>query len=204
MEFNMNPFIGKSAPNFEAKVVMPDNSIVAEFNLKKYLKGHKGIVFFYPLDFTFVCPSEIIAFNNRLGEFSIRNTKIVAISVDSHFSHHAWKAMPVNKGGIGNIQFPLVSDLKKEISTAYNVLNEDGISYRATFLIDEQFNIRHYLINDLPLGRNVDETIRMIDALDHHTTHGEVCPAGWKKGDQGMSPTHQGVSDYLTSNAERL
>ena len=181
MEFNMNPFIGKSAPNFEAR-----------------------IVFFYPLDFTFVCPSEIIAFNNRLGEFSIRNTKIVAISVDSHFSHHAWKAMPVNKGGIGNIQFPLVSDLKKEISTAYNVLNEDGISYRATFLIDEQFNIRHYLINDLPLGRNVDETIRMIDALDHHTTHGEVCPAGWKKGDQGMSPTHQGVSDYLTSNAEKL
>jgi peroxiredoxin (alkyl hydroperoxide reductase subunit C) len=204
MEFNMNPFIGKSAPDFEAKVVMPDNSIVAEFNLKKYLKGHKGIVFFYPLDFTFVCPSEIIAFNNRLGEFSVRNTKIVAISVDSHFSHHAWKAMPVNKGGIGNIQFPLVSDLKKEISTAYNVLNEDGISYRATFLIDEQFNIRHYLINDLPLGRNVDETIRMIDALDHHTTHGEVCPAGWKKGDQGMSPTHQGVSDYLTSNAEKL
>ncbi len=204
MEFNMNPFIGKSAPDFEAKVVMQDNSIVAEFNLKKYLKGHKGIVFFYPLDFTFVCPSEIIAFNNRLGEFSVRNTKIVAISVDSHFSHHAWKAMPVNKGGIGNIQFPLVSDLKKEISTAYNVLNEDGISYRATFLIDEQFNIRHYLINDLPLGRNVDETIRMIDALDHHTTHGEVCPAGWKKGDQGMSPTHQGVSDYLTSNAERL
>jgi len=200
----MNPFIGQSAPDFEAKVVMPDNSIVAEFNLKKYLKGHKGIVFFYPLDFTFVCPSEIIAFNNRLGEFSVRNTKIVAISVDSHFSHHAWKAMPVNKGGIGNIQFPLVSDLKKEISTAYNVLNEDGISYRATFLIDEQFNIRHYLINDLPLGRNVDETIRMIDALDHHTTHGEVCPAGWKKGDQGMSPTHQGVSDYLTSNAERL
>ena len=204
MEFNMNPFIGKSAPDFEAKVVMPDNSIVAEFNLKKYLKGHKGIVFFYPLDFTFVCPSEIIAFNNRLGEFSVRNTKIVAISVDSHFSHHAWKAMPVNKGGIGNIQFPLVSDLKKEISTAYNVLNEDGISYRATFLIDEQFNIRHYLINDWPLGRNVDETIRMIDALDHHTTHGEVCPAGWKKGDQGMSPTHQGVSDYLTSNAEKL
>ena len=204
MEFNMNPFIGKSAPDFEAKVVMPDNSIVAEFNLKKYLRGHKGIVFFYPLDFTFVCPSEIIAFNNRLGEFSVRNTKIVAISVDSHFSHHAWKAMPVNKGGIGNIQFPLVSDLKKEISTAYNVLNEDGISYRATFLIDEQFNIRHYLINDLPLGRNVDETIRMIDALEHHTTHGEVCPAGWKKGDQGMSPTHQGVSDYLTSNAERL
>ncbi|MEA0970105.1 Peroxiredoxin [Candidatus Megaera venefica] len=200
----MNPFIGKPAPDFEAKVVMPDNSIVADFNLKKYLKGHKGILFFYPLDFTFVCPSEIIAFNNRLGEFSTRNTKVIAVSVDSHFSHHAWKAMPVNKGGIGNIQFPLVSDLKKSISTAYNVLNEDGVSYRATFLIDEGFNIRHFLVNDLPLGRNVDETLRMIDALEHYSTHGEVCPAGWKKGDQGMSPTHQGVSDYLTSNAERL
>ncbi len=200
----MNPFIGKPAPDFEAKVVMPDNSIVADFNLKKYLKGHKGILFFYPLDFTFVCPSEIIAFNNRLGEFSTRNTKVIGVSVDSHFSHHAWKAMPVNKGGIGNIQFPLVSDLKKSISTAYNVLNEDGVSYRATFLIDEGFNIRHFLVNDLPLGRNVDETLRMIDALEHYSTHGEVCPAGWKKGDQGMSPTHQGVSDYLTSNAERL
>jgi len=200
----MNPFIGKPAPDFEAKVVMPDNSIVSDFNLKKYLKGHKGILFFYPLDFTFVCPSEIIAFNNRLGEFSTRNTKVIAVSVDSHFSHHAWKAMPVNKGGIGNIQFPLVSDLKKSISTAYNVLNEDGVSYRATFLIDEGFNIRHFLVNDLPLGRNVDETLRMIDALEHYSTHGEVCPAGWKKGDQGMSPTHQGVSDYLTSNAERL
>jgi len=200
----MNPFIGKPAPDFEAKVVMPDNSIVTDFNLKKYLKGHKGILFFYPLDFTFVCPSEIIAFNNRLGEFSTRNTKVIGVSVDSHFSHHAWKAMPVNKGGIGNIQFPLVSDLKKSISTAYNVLNEDGVSYRATFLIDEGFNIRHFLVNDLPLGRNVDETLRMIDALEHYSTHGEVCPAGWKKGDQGMSPTHQGVSDYLTSNAERL
>ena len=200
----MNPFIGKPAPDFEAKVVMPDNSIVSDFNLKKYLKGHKGILFFYPLDFTFVCPSEIIAFNNRLGEFSTRNTKVIGVSVDSHFSHHAWKAMPVNKGGIGNIQFPLVSDLKKSISTAYNVLNEDGVSYRATFLIDEGFNIRHFLVNDLPLGRNVDETLRMIDALEHYSTHGEVCPAGWKKGDQGMSPTHQGVSDYLTSNAEKL
>lgn len=200
----MNQFIGKPAPDFDAKVVMPDNSINNEFNLKKYLHNHKGIIFFYPLDFTFVCPSEIIAFNNRLGEFTSRNTKVIAVSVDSHFSHHAWKNMPVNKGGIGNIQFPLVSDLKKEISNAYNVLNEDGVSYRATFLIDEHFNVRHYLVNDLPLGRNVDETLRMIDALEHHSTHGEVCPAGWQKGDQAMSPTQQGVSDYLTSNADKL
>ena len=200
----MNKFIGQPAPEFTAKAVMPDNSIEANFSLKKYLNGEKAILFFYPLDFTFVCPSEIIAFNNRLGEFSSRNTKVNAVSVDSHFSHHAWKAMPVNKGGIGNIQLPMVSDLNKEISTAYDVLNVDGVSYRATFLIDEEFNIRHFLVNDLPLGRNVEETLRMIDALDHHNKHGEVCPAGWQKGDQGMDPTQQGVSDYLTSNAETL
>ncbi len=200
----MNSFIGKSAPDFTAKVVMPDNIIKHDFNLKKYFKEYKGVIFFYPLDFTFVCPSEIIALNNRLGEFASRNTKVVAISVDSHFSHHTWKAMPVSKGGIGNIQFPIISDLSKEISTTYNVLNNQGVSYRATFLVDKHFNIRHFLINDLPFGRNVDETIRMIDALDHHSTYGEVCPAGWKRGDQAMNPTKQGVSDYLISNAERL
>mgnify|MGYP006133283249 CR=1 FL=1 len=200
----MNQFIGNQAPDFTAKAVLQDNRIEDDFNLKKYLDNCKGVLFFYPLDFTFVCPSEIIAFNNRLGEFTDKNTKIIAVSVDSHFSHHAWKEMPVNKGGIGNVQFPLISDLNKEISTAYNVLNSEGISYRATFLIDERFNIRHYLINDLPLGRNVDETLRLIDALGHHETHGEVCPAGWRTGDQGMSPTKQGVSDYLTSHAEKL
>lgn len=200
----MNQFIGKEAPNFVANAVMPDNSIDDSFNLKEYLHGQKAIIFFYPLDFTFVCPSEIIAFNNRLSEFYARNTKIIAISVDSHFSHHAWKSMPVNKGGIGDIKFPIVSDLKKEISNAYDVLNENGIAYRATFLIDENFHIRHYLVNDLPLGRNVNEALRMIDALDHFTKNGEVCPAGWKKGDHAMDPTPQGVADYLTSHAETL
>lgn len=200
----MNPYIGQEARDFTAKTVMPDNIIEDKFNLKKYLNGEKGVLFFYPLDFTFVCPSEIIAFNNRIGEFAARKVKLIGVSIDSHFSHHAWKAMPVNKGGIGNIQFPLVSDLNKEISRAYNVLNEESVSYRATFLIDEHFNVRHYVVNDLPLGRNVDETLRMIDALDHHNEFGEVCPAGWQKGDQGMKATQQGVSDYLTSNAESL
>jgi peroxiredoxin (alkyl hydroperoxide reductase subunit C) len=202
--YNINGFIGNQAPDFIAKAVMPDNSIVQDFSLSKYLQGHKGILFFYPLDFTFVCPSEIIAFNNRIGEFTAKNAKIVGISVDSHYAHHAWKTTPVSKGGIGNIQFPLIADLKKEISSAYGVLHQDGIAYRASFLIDEHFNIRHYVVNDLPLGRNIDEALRMIDALDHHITHGEVCPAGWKKGDQGMSPTQQGVADYLSSNAETL
>lgn len=200
----MTIFIGELAPDFTAKAVMPDDSIDNNFNLKSYLKGYKGVLFFYPLDFTFVCPSEIIAFNNRLGEFSSRSTKVVSVSVDSHFSHYAWKTTPVNKGGIGNIQFPMVSDLSKEIAKAYNVLSPESISFRGTFLIDEHFRIRHYLVNDFPLGRNVDETLRLIDALDHHNLHGEVCPAGWRKGSQGMSPTKQGVADYLTSNAEGL
>ena len=200
----MNIYIGKPAPDFTAKAVLADNSISSDFNFRSYLKGHKGILFFYPLDFTFVCPSEIISFNNRQNEFTERNTKVVAVSVDSHFSHHAWKAMPVNKGGIGDIQFPLVSDLNKEISIMYNVLNEDGIAFRSTFLIDNHFAIRHFLVNDLPLGRNVDETLRMIDALDYHNAHGEVCPAGWQKGKEGINPTQKGISDYLTSNADKL
>jgi len=200
----MNQYIGKRAHDFTTKAVMPDNSIENEFNLKKYLNGNTGVLFFYPLDFTFVCPSEIIAFNNQLNEFTSREAKLVGVSVDSQFSHQAWKAISVNKGGIGNIQFPLVSDLNKEISQAYNTLNEESISYRATFLIDKNFNIRHYVINDLPLGRNVNEILRMIDALDHHNKFGEVCPAGWKKGDQGMKATQQGVSDYMASNAKNL
>jgi len=199
----MHIFVGKTACDFNAKAVMPDNSI-EEISLKKYIGGHKCIIFFYPLDFTFVCPSEIIAFNNRLGEFEARKTKIVGISVDSHFSHLAWKNTTYNKGGIGNIQFPLVSDLTKAISKSYNVLNDDGVSLRGTFFIDENFILRHMLINDLPLGRSVEETLRLIDAWDHHSQYGEVCPAGWHKGSEGMTASTEGVSDYLASNAEKL
>ncbi|WPY00565.1 Peroxiredoxin [Candidatus Trichorickettsia mobilis] len=197
-------FVGKVAPDFTAKAIMPDNTIELSFNLKNYTKGHKAVIFFYPLDFTFVCPSEIIAFNNRLGEFSSRNTKLIAVSVDSHFSHLAWKNTPNNKGGVGNIQIPMVSDINKEISCAYNVLNDDGISLRGTFLLDELSIIRHLLVNDLPLGRSVEETLRIIDALEFHSTNGEVCPAGWHKGDEGMTPSQKGVADYLTSNADKL
>jgi peroxiredoxin (alkyl hydroperoxide reductase subunit C) len=197
-------FVGRTAPDFTAKTIMPDNIINLDFNFKNYVKGHKAVLFFYPLDFTFVCPSEIIAFNNRIGEFTSRNTKLVAVSIDSHFCHLAWKNTPVTKGGIGNIQIPMVSDLNKLVSKAYNVLNNDGISLRGTFLIDEHSIIRHISVNDLPLGRNIDETIRMIDALTFHETHGEVCPAGWTQGQEGMKPSKQGVADYLTSNADKL
>lgn len=197
-------FVGKEAPNFVAKAIMPDNTIEFEFDLKRYLNGHVGVLFFYPLDFTFVCPSEIIAFNNRLGEFSAKSAKVIAASVDSHFSHLAWKNTPTSKGGIGNVQFPIISDLSKEVSKLYNVLNDDGISLRGTFIIDEDFVVRHMLVNDLPLGRNIDEALRMIDAIEYHREYGEVCPAGWMKGDEGMTATPQGVADYLTSNADKL
>ena len=200
----MEIFVGKQAPDFTAKAVMPDNSIDTAFHLKTYAHNHKVVVFFYPLDFTFVCPSEIIAFNNRLGEFQARNTKIVAVIVDSHFSHLACKNTPHSKGGIGNIHMPMISDLNKEISIKYNVLNADSVSLRGTFLIDESFVLRHILINDLPLGRNVDEPLRTIDALDYHTKNGEVCPAGWQKGLEAMTPSQQGVADYLSSNADKL
>lgn len=200
----MSIFVGKPVPDFTAKTVMPDNSIDYEFNFKHYAKGHKTVIFFYPLDFTFVCPSEIIAFNNRVGEFTSRNAKIIAVSVDSHFSHLAWKNTPHSKGGVGNIQIPMVSDLNKEISRGYNVLNDEGIALRGTFLVDENMVLRHILVNDLPIGRNVEETLRTLDALDYHNKHGEVCPAGWHSGDEAMTPSQKGVADYLASNAEKL
>lgn len=200
----MQVLIGHPAPDFTAKAIMPDNNIEFEFNLRHYVKNHKSILFFYPLDFTFVCPSEIIAFNNRLSEFTDRETKVIAVSVDSHFAHLAWKNTPTNKGGIGNIQIPMVSDINKSISSSYNVLNEGGISLRATFLIDANFTVRHMLINDPSIGRNIDETLRMIDALDYHLKYGEVCPAGWRKGEEAITPSQKGVADYLASNAEKL
>jgi peroxiredoxin 2/4 len=197
-------FVGKQAIDFTASAVMPDNEIEFDFSLKEYMNGSKCVLFFYPLDFTFVCPSEIISFHNKLGEFAARDTKVVAVSVDSHFSHLAWKHTPHNKGGIGDVQFPIVSDIKKQISSAYNVLNEGGISMRGTFVIDETFTLRNIVVNDLPLGRDVDETLRIIDAIDFHRENGDVCPAGWHKGKEAMTPSKEGVADFLASNAEKL
>ncbi len=201
----MGVLIGKQAPDFTAQAVMPDNSINAKFNLKEYLKGKVGIIFFYPLDFTFVCPSEIIAFNNRLKDFKTRGAEVIAISVDSQFTHLAWKNTPVNKGGIGNVQFPMVADLTKQIARDYDVLIEGaGVALRGTFMIDKQGVVRHQLVNDLPLGRNIDETIRMLDSLNFFEENGEVCPAGWNRGDEGMQASPEGVAKYLAANAEGL
>jgi len=201
----MSVLVGKEAPDFTAPTVMPDNQIDDKFNLKSYLKGKVGVLFFYPLDFTFVCPSEIISFNNKLNEFKTRNAEVIGVSVDSHFTHLAWKNTEVNKGGIGQVQYPLVADLTKQIAKDYDVLIESaGVALRGTFLIDKDGIVRHQLVNDLPLGRSIDEAIRMVDALNFHEEHGEVCPAGWSRGKEGMEASPEGVAKYLGKNAESL
>ena len=200
----MSVLVGKEAPDFTANAVMPDNKIEAKFNLKEHIKGKYGILFFWPLDFTFVCPSEIIAFDNRVDEFKKRGAEVIGVSVDSHYTHYAWKNTPVEKGGIGNVRFPLVADLTKSIARSYDVLLNDAIAFRGSFMIDKNGVVRHQVVNDLPLGRNVDEAIRMLDALIFHDTHGDVCPANWKKGEEGMKPTAEGVADYLKKKAKAL
>lgn len=200
----MSVLVGKEAPDFTAQAVMPDNSIKADYNLKAQTKGKYAVLFFWPLDFTFVCPSEIIAFDNRVEEFKKRGAELIGISVDSQYTHYAWKNTPVDKGGIGNIRFPLVADLTKSIARSYDVLTGDAVAFRGTFLIDKTGKVRHQLINDLPLGRNVDETLRTLDALIFHEEHGEVCPANWKKGDKGMTATVDGVASYLKEKATSL
>ena len=192
--------ITKQAPDFTAQAVMPDNSI-SELTLSDY-RGKYVVLFFYPLDFTFVCPSEILAFNTAIKAFNEKNCEIIGVSVDSQFSHLAWKNAPVEQGGIGNIKFPLVADLNKSISQNYGVLlPAEGVSLRGLFLIDKEGLIRHAVINDLPLGRNVDEALRMVDALQFFEAHGEVCPANWRPGDDAMRPTPEGVADYLKKHA---
>jgi peroxiredoxin (alkyl hydroperoxide reductase subunit C) len=198
----MSVLVGKEAPNFTAPAVMPDNQINASFNLKKHLNGKVGILFFYPLDFTFVCPSEIIAFNNKINEFKSRNCEVIAVSVDSQFTHLAWKNTEVNKGGIGQVQFPMVADLTKQIARDYDVLIEgSGVALRGTFLIDKKGVVRNQVVNDLPLGRSIEEALRIVDALNFHEEHGEVCPAGWNRGKDGMKANAEGVAAYLEKNA---
>lgn len=200
----MSVLVGKQAPDFTATAVMGDNCFDENFNLKKYLNGKIGVLFFYPLDFTFVCPSEIIAFDKRLAKFKEKGAEVIAVSVDSHFTHFAWKETPVNKGGIGNVQFPMVADITKNIARDYDVLIDESVALRGTFLIDSNFVVRHQLVNDLPLGRNIDEALRMVDTLIFHEKHGEVCPAGWHQGDAGMKADKEGVAKYLGDHAEDL
>ena len=196
----MCTLVTQKAPDFTAQAVLADNTIT-DFTLSD-LRDKYVVLFFYPLDFTFVCPSEILAFNRALAEFEKRNCQLVGVSVDSQFSHLAWKNTPTKEGGIGNIQFPLVADLNKSISQAYGVLLPEGVALRGLFLIDQKGIIRHAVINDLPLGRNVDEALRMIDALQFFEEHGDVCPANWKPGEDAMTPTPEGVAKYLSNHID--
>lgn len=200
----MAVLVGKPVPDFTAAAVMGNNSIESKFNLHSYIKGKYAVVFFYPMDFTFVCPTEIIAFNNRLQEFRDRNTEIIAISGDSEYTHLAWKNTPVEKGGVGNLAFPMVADITRSIARDFDVLFDDAVALRGTFLIDRERLVRHQLVNDLPLGRNVDETLRMVDALQFFEENGEVCPAGWNKEKSGMKATGEGVAAYLASHSREL
>jgi peroxiredoxin (alkyl hydroperoxide reductase subunit C) len=192
------------APDFVAPAVLGDGSMVENFKLSENF-GKKGtVLFFYPLDFTFVCPSEIIAFDHRLADFIERGVNVIGVSVDSHFTHNAWRNTAVENGGIGCVKFPLVADLSKQISRDYDVLFNGSLALRGSFLIDAKGVVRHAVINDLPLGRNIDEMLRMVDTMHFTDEHGEVCPAGWKKGDVGMKASVQGVANYLAENAENL
>ena len=200
----MSVLVGKQAPDFTATAVMADGSINPDFKLADY-QGKYIVLFFYPLDFTFVCPTELIAFSKRIKEFEDRDVQVIGCSIDSQFTHVAWRNTPVDEGGIGAVAYPLVADVKHEICKAYDVEFEDaGVAYRGSFLIGKDGKVHHQVVNDLPLGRNVDEMLRMIDALQFTEKYGEVCPAGWSKGEEGMRPDAEGVASYLKHKAESL
>jgi peroxiredoxin (alkyl hydroperoxide reductase subunit C) len=196
----MSFLVTKPAPDFRAIAVLGDDSFDQNFTLSS-MRGKYVVLFFYPLDFTFVCPTEILAFDEKLAEFKKRDAEVVGVSVDSHYTHAAWKRTDVDDGGIGPIRFPLVSDLDKSIARNYGVLLDDQVALRGLFLIDREGVVRHALINDLPLGRNVNEAMRTLDALRFHELRGDVCPANWSEGDDGMEESQDGVVDYLSKYA---
>jgi len=197
----MCTLVTQEAPDFTANAVLPDNTF-APLTLSSY-RGKYVLLFFYPLDFTFVCPSEIIAFDKRLAEFKAKNCEVIGVSVDSRFTHYAWKNTPVENGGIGQIKYPLVEDLTKSIARSYGVLFNDAVALRGLFLIDTKGVVRHAVINDLPLGRSVGEALRMVDALQFVETHGDqVCPANWQEGEEAMKPTADGVASYLAKHGK--
>ncbi len=201
----MSVLVGRKAPDFTASAVLGDGSIVDGYRFSEATRGRYAVVFFWPLDFTFVCPSELIAFDHRLQEFQSRKVEVVGVSVDSQFTHNAWRNTPVKQGGIGPVGYTMVADLSHAICKAYDVETPDGtVAFRGSFLIDRDGMVQHQVVNNLPLGRNVDEMLRMVDALQFFEEHGEVCPAGWQKGAKGMKATPGGVAEYLSENAAKL
>ena len=197
--------VTRQAPDFTSSAVLGNGEIVNNFNFKKHVNGKAAVLFFYPLDFTFVCPSELIAFDHRYEEFKKRGVEVVGVSIDSEFTHNAWRNTPTENGGIGAVKYALAADVKHEIAKAYGIEHpEVGVALRASFLIDKNGVVRHQIVNDLPLGRNIDEMLRMVDALQFHEEHGEVCPAQWEKGKEGMKDSPEGVAKYLKQNADKL
>ena len=200
----MSVLVGKQAPDFTVPAVLADGQIVDSFSFSDAIRGKYAVLFFYPLDFTFVCPSELIAFDHRIEEFKSRGVEVVGVSIDSHFTHNAWRNTPVNQGGIGPVRYTLAADITHSICKDYDVEHAIGVAFRGSFLIDKNGMVRHQVVNDLPLGRNIDEMLRMIDALQFTEEHGEVCPAGWNKGKPGMNASPAGVAEYLSKNADKL
>ena len=199
----MSVLVARQAPDFTAPAVLPDGTIVDNFKLSD-LRGKYVVLFFWPLDFTFVCPSEIIAHDHRLERFKDLDVEVVGVSIDSQFTHSAWRNTPVEKGGIGPVQFPIVADIKHEITQAYSVEHPAGVALRASFLIDRNGIVQHQVVNNLPLGRDVDEMLRVVEALQFTEEHGEVCPAGWRKGKSGMKASPAGVAEYLAQHGGEL
>ena len=200
----MSVLVGKQAPDFTVPAVLADGQIVDSFSFSEATSGKYAVVFFYPLDFTFVCPSELIALDHRIDEFTSRGVEVIGVSIDSHFTHNAWRNTPVNQGGIGPVRYTLAADITHSIVKDYDVEAAIGVAYRGSFLIDKEGKVRHQVVNDLPLGRNFDELLRVVDALQFHEEHGEVCPAGWNKGDAGMNADPAGVAAYLSEIADKL
>merc|ERR1711976_67483 len=197
----MRNLVGRKAPNFTASAVLSNGDISENYNLYDNIKGKYGLLFFYPLDFTFVCPSELISLSRKTNEFKKRNVEIIGISIDSHFSHNAWRNTDITKGGIGKVNYTLVSDINHDIIKNYGVEHHiANVAFRAAFIIDKEKIVRIQHVNDLPIGRNIDELIRLVDALQFHEENGEVCPVNWRKGQEGMKPTSEGVKKYLSQN----
>ena len=200
----MGVLVGKKAPDFTVPAVMGNGEIVDSLTLSEAIKGKYGLLFFYPLDFTFVCPSELIALDHRIEEFQNKGVEVIAVSIDSHFTHNAWRKTAVEDGGIGAVKYTLAADMNHEICRAYDVESEGGVAFRGAFIIDKEGVVRSQIVNDLPIGRNMDELLRIVDAVQFHEENGEVCPAGWQKGDSGMQASPEGVASYLAGNAEKL
>jgi peroxiredoxin (alkyl hydroperoxide reductase subunit C) len=201
----MSILVGKKAPDFTTAAVLANGEMNNQFNLHQAIQGKYSIIFFYPLDFTFVCPSELIALDNRIAEFEARETLVMGVSIDSQFTHNAWRNTPVANGGIGPVKYPLIADVNHHICQAYGVEHPTAhVALRGAFIIDKQGFVRSQIVNDLPLGRNVSELLRLVDALEFHEKHGEVCPANWTKGKAGIKPTTEGIADFLATEAEAL